>query len=112
MTSTTSYKKPFLKATLKTAEAQRADVQGQLDKISETERQKAELTEVAKVLDDSIAPLMKELNDITAAEELAIEQAEADKKAAEEAKLAAEKKAKDAQKIGDIDANATKQLQG
>ena len=35
-----------------------------------------------------------------------------DRKAAEEAKLAAEKKAKDAQKIGDIDANATKQLQG
>ena len=101
MVSTKSYKKQYVETALKAAEAQRAAVQGQLDKITETERQKQELTEVAKVLDDSIAPLQQELDDIEASEELAAEQAEAEKKAAEDIK-----------KEADVDANATKQLQG
>ena len=101
MTSTKNYKKQYVEATLKAAEAQRASVQAQLDKITETERQKQELTEVAKVLDESIAPLQAELDDIEASEELAAEQAAADKKAVEDAQIAA-----------DVDANATKALQG
>jgi len=116
MISTKNYKKQYVEATLKAAEAQREAVQAQLDKITETERQKQELTEVAKVLDDSIAPLQQELNDIEASEELAAEQAAAEKKAAEDAKLAAEKKeakkAEKAKKEADAAANATKELQG